>query len=83
MGQHKVRTVRYGLETTLYHAPQLRSLVPADLKSLPNVNLFKSKIKHLECAECPCKLCKTYLKKYRLCLMFPQNQLNPVIKLRE
>ena len=81
MGQHKVRTVRYGLETTLYHAPQLRSLVPADLKSLPNVNLFKSEIKHLECAECPCKLCKTYQKKYRLCLMFPQNQLNPVIKL--
>ena len=58
----KVRTVRYGLKTALYRAPQLWSLVPADLKSLPNVNLVKSKIKHWECTECPCKLCKTYLK---------------------
>ena len=38
MRQQKVRTVRYGLETALYRAPQLWSLVPADLKSLPNVN---------------------------------------------
>ena len=44
--QQKVRTIRYGLETALYRAPQLWSLVPADLKSLPNVNPFKSKIKH-------------------------------------
>ena len=35
---------------------------PADLKSLPNVNLFKLKIKHWKCTECPCKLYKTYLK---------------------
>ena len=55
-------TVRYVLETALYHAPQLWTLVPVDLKSLPTVNLFKSKIKHSECTECPCKLCKTYLK---------------------
>ena len=43
MRLQKVRTVRYGLETALYRARQLRSLVPADLKSLPDVNLFKSK----------------------------------------
>ena len=62
MRQQKVKTVRCGLETALYRAPQLWSLVPADLKSLLNVNLFKSKIKHWEGTECPCKLCKTYLK---------------------
>ena len=60
--QQKVRIIRYGLETALYRTPQLWSFVPADLKSLPNVNLFKSKIKHWECTECPYKLCKTYLK---------------------
>ena len=43
MRQQKVRTIRYGLKTALYRAPQLWSLVPPDLKSLPNVNLFKSK----------------------------------------
>ena len=62
MRQQKVKTVRYGLETPLYHGPQLFSLFLADLKSLPNVDLFKSKIKHWECAECPCKLGKTYLR---------------------
>ena len=31
-------------------------------QKLSNVNLFKSKIKHWECTECPCKVCKTYLK---------------------
>ena len=41
MRQQKVKTIRYGLETALYRAPQLWSLAPADLKSLPNVNLFK------------------------------------------
>ena len=34
MRQQKIKTVRYGLETALYSAPQLWSLVPADLKSL-------------------------------------------------
>ena len=57
MRQQKVRTVRYGLETALYRAPQLWSLVPADLKSLPNINLFNSKMKHWKCTECPSKLC--------------------------
>ena len=41
MRQQKARTVRYGVETALYRAPQLWSLVPAELKSLPSVNLFK------------------------------------------
>ena len=41
MRQQTVRTVRYGLETALYRAPQLRSLVPRDLKSPPNVIQFK------------------------------------------
>ena len=62
MRQQKVRTVLYGLETALYRAPKLWSLTPTDLKSAPDVNQFKSKIKYWECTECPCKLCRTYLK---------------------
>ena len=62
MRQQKVRTVRYGFETTLYPALQLWSLVPADLKLFPNVNLFKSELRHWESTECLCKLCKIYLK---------------------
>ena len=58
MRQQKVRTIRHGLETALYRAPRLWSLLPTYLKSLPNVNLIKSKINNWECTECPCKLCK-------------------------
>ena len=60
--QQKIGTVQYGRETALYRARQPWSPVSADLKSLPNVNLFKSKTKHWECTKCPCKLCKTDLK---------------------
>ena len=46
MRQQKVRTVQYGLETALYRAPEVWSLVPTDLKSAPNVIQLDSKIKH-------------------------------------
>ena len=38
MRRQKVRTVQYALEAALYRAPQLWSVVPADLKLLPNNN---------------------------------------------
>ena len=47
MRQQKVRTVRYSLETALHRAPQLCSFVLTDLKLLPNVHLFKSKIEYV------------------------------------
>ena len=62
MRQQKIRTFQYGPTTALYRDPQLKSIVPADLISLPDVILFKSKIKQWECTERPCKLEKTYLK---------------------
>ena len=48
MRQQKVKTVQYGLEIVPHCDHQLWSLVPADLNSLPDINLFKSKIKHWE-----------------------------------
>ena len=48
MRQQKVKAVQYGLEIVLHCAPQLWPLVPADLNSLPNIHLLKSKIKHCE-----------------------------------
>ena len=57
----KVRTVQYGLETVLYRGPQLWSLLPLDIKSSDNINIFKSKIKKWVCKECPCRLCQTFV----------------------
>ena len=62
MRQEKIRTIRYGLETAVYHTLHLWSLAPADLKSLPNVDLFESKMNYFKCYKCPCKLSKIYLE---------------------
>ena len=70
MRHEKVRSIRCGLAIALYPAPQPWSIVPADLKSLPNDNMFKSKINHSECTECPCKLCKTYQRNIEIKVMF-------------
>lgn len=48
----KIKTVRYDLETALFCTPQLCYLFPLDINPLPNVNLFKSKIKHWICTVC-------------------------------
>ena len=61
--QQKIRTVWCGLEAAAFQAPQLWYLVPLDIKSLLNVNLFKSKIKQWKYTECPCRLWGSYLKK--------------------
>ena len=63
MKKQKIRTVCYGLEAALYPTPQLWCLVPWDIKSLPNVNLFTSKVNHRKYSECSDKLHETYLKK--------------------
>ena len=63
MQHQKIPRNETAFKTAFTALLNLRQHVPADLKSLPNVNLFKSKIKHWERTGCPCKLCKTYLKK--------------------
>ena len=41
----KKNSVKMGLETTTYRAPQLWKLVPTEIKDVPSLLIFKEKIK--------------------------------------
>ena len=57
-----VKTVRYGKESISYLAPQIWNLVPKDIKNSKNLVSFRNKIKLWIPENCPCTLCKTYIK---------------------
>ena len=57
----KKNSVKMGLETISYRAPQLWNLVPTDIKDALSLSTFKKKIKSWYCDSCPCRLCKTYI----------------------
>ena len=59
--QQSVNTESFGINSLKYLASKVWNIVPADLKSLSNLNSFKKKIRKWEPKECHCKLCKTYI----------------------
>ena len=57
-----VHTTLYGTETLMYLAPKIWSILPNHLKEIKTLKLFKRRIKEWRPANCPCKLCKIYIK---------------------
>ena len=57
----KKNSVKIGLETISYRAPQLWNLVPAEIEDTLAISIFKEKIKSWFFDNCPCMLCKTYI----------------------
>ena len=55
-----VKSVFWGSETLRNLGPQIWGLIPKDIKNLPTLASFKTKIKQWKTNECPCRLCKTY-----------------------
>ena len=56
------RTINYGLETICYRAPFLWANLPPEYKLANSLNIFKRKIKNWKGENCPCRLCKTYVR---------------------
>ena len=56
------RTVFYGLETISYRAPQLWTILPEEFKQRNTISLFKSDVRQWICNECPCRLCKIFVR---------------------
>ena len=56
------RTVNYDLETICYRAPFLWANLPPEYKLANSLNIFKRKIKNWKRENCPCRLCKTYVR---------------------
>ena len=57
-----VKTHIYGTETVTYKSSQLWNLVPPEIKNSQSLMIFKKAIKQWTCSNCPCRLCKTYIK---------------------
>ena len=45
----KKNSVKMGLETITYRAPQLWNLVPTEIKDAPSLSIFKDKIRSWHC----------------------------------
>ena len=56
-----IRTVHFGSETLSHLAPKIWELVPEEIKKLESVASLKNAIKKWKPANCPCRLCRTYI----------------------
>ena len=56
------KKVNMGLETLRSLAPKIWNIVPDEIKKSPNLSIFKNKIKKWKPSECPCRLCKRFVK---------------------
>ena len=58
----KAGTTTYGIESIRILGPKIWDLVPNDIKLAGNLNLFKEKIKKWKVTNCPCRLCKVFIR---------------------
>ena len=63
----RVNTSSFGLSSLKYLATKIWDIVPYEIKSVGNINLFKKKIRNWEPKGCHCRLCKQYLHPCRIC----------------
>ena len=56
------RTVNCGLETICYRAPFLWANLPQEYKLADSLNIFRRKIRNWKGENCPCRLCKMYVR---------------------
>ena len=57
-----VHTTCYGTESLSYLGPKLWKMVPINIREVPNLLDFKRLIKKWIPDNCPCRLCKDYIK---------------------
>ena len=58
-----IRTVRYGIETAAFVGSRIWSYMASELNESTSLNGLRSKIKTWRPENCPCKLCKIYLRR--------------------
>ena len=67
--RRNIRTTHYGIETISNLGAKIRDLLPEKIKKASSLSVFKTKIKKWIPKKSPCKLCQTYIKKYRFYLI--------------
>ena len=56
------RTVAYGDQSLKNFGPEIWNIVPGDIKGSSSLKKFKDKIKEWKPVNCPCRLCKIFVK---------------------
>ena len=57
-----IRTSAYGLESLRHIGPKIWDMIPKELKDLESLKVFTDNVKQWTPSNCPCKLCKSYIK---------------------
>ena len=60
-GSYKIKTVRYGRETTTYLDPKIWSIIPDEIREPASLKTFRQKIKLWTPDSCSCRICKKYI----------------------
>ena len=56
-------TVKFGTESISCRGPQIWNPISERLRTLETLNKFKKEIKSWKCDACPCRMCKTYIRR--------------------
>ena len=58
----KANTTHYGTESITILGPKIWDIIPSDIKNAGTLNSFKINIKKWKVENCPCRLCKTFVR---------------------
>ena len=57
-----INTVRFGIESLRYFSQKIWNTIPNEIKASNSLKEYANEIKFWIPNECPCKLCRTYIK---------------------
>ena len=66
-----IHTAHFGTDTITNLGPKIWKLVPDKIKNASSLLVFKSRIKTWTTDNCPCRLCKTFVKDLGFIEVFP------------
>ena len=66
-----IHTAHFGTDTIINLGPKIWKLVPDKIKNVSSLLVFKSRIKTWITNNCPCRLCKTFVKDLSFIEVFP------------
>ena len=57
-----IRTVKYGIKSLSFLGPKIWNALPANCQNASTVEQFKERLSLWKLVNCPCELCKRYVK---------------------
>ena len=60
--RRNIRTNKFGFDTITTIGAVLRRNLPNDIKNSDSLNIFKRRIKQWTPDNCPCKICRNFIK---------------------